>query len=138
MTETTKPATTTQHGSCHCGAVHFEVDIDATSATQCNCTICRKINGVTKGVKPEAFRLLQGQDALTTYANRIGARYFCKVCGIHVYGDGDLPEMGGAFVSVNFNTFDTFDVADIELGHWDGLHDNWHAGLRKSPWPRAV
>jgi hypothetical protein len=139
MTNATKPAaTTTQHGSCHCGAVHFEVDIDATSATQCNCTICRKINGVTTSVKHDAFRLLQGQDTLTTYANRIGARYFCKVCGIHVYGDGDLPEMGGAFVSVNFNTFDAFDVADVEVSHWDGLHDNWHAGLRPSPWPRVA
>ncbi len=129
------PALKMHTGRCHCGAVRFSVEIDASKGTQCNCTICRRVNQVGASVKPAAFQLLQGKESLTTYANRIGARYFCKVCGIHTHGDGDLPELGGKFVSVNFNTFEEFDAADIEVGHWDGRHDNWHAGLRAKPWP---
>ena len=34
-------------------------------------------------------------------------RFFCKTCGVHVYGTGDMPELGGAFVSINMQTLDS-------------------------------
>lgn len=131
-----KNSQVTQHvGRCHCGKVRFAVEVDVTQATSCNCTICRRTNQVGGSVKPAAFTLHQGKEALTRYPNAIGARYFCSTCGIHVYGEGDLPDMGGAFVSINFNTLEDVDTGLMAVRHWDGRHNAWHLGLRDTPWP---
>lgn len=88
--------------------------------------------------KPSAFRLLTPESELATYTmSPVATRYFCPTCGIHCFGKGDLPELGGAFVSVNLNTLDDIDVGQLTISHWDGRHDNWHGGLREQPWPIA-
>jgi hypothetical protein len=125
-------------GGCHCGAVRFEANLDVSSpVSRCNCTLCvmRVVSGAR--LKPSAFRLLSGEDRLGDYS--WGAEsshfFFCKQCGIHVFGRGDIPELGGAYVSVNVNCLDDIDPASLRAIHWDGRHNNWHAGPRDIPWP---
>jgi hypothetical protein len=128
----------TQHkGSCHCGAVRYEVSIDATSGGRCNCTICTKIGYLGSNVKPADFKLIAGKESLGEYVwgSRIGARHFCKQCGVHCFGTGNLPELGGEFVSINYNTLDDVDQGKVSTYHWDGRHNNWHAGPRDAAWP---
>lgn len=125
----------THSGSCHCKAVRFEAELDVTQVTRCNCTICMKLGTTTAIVKPSAFRLSAGEENLTAYANRIGARYFCKTCGVLCFGKGTLAELGGDFVSANVNTLDDVDAGLLAPMYWDGRHDNWQAGPRKEPWP---
>jgi hypothetical protein len=129
----------THAGSCHCGAVRFQVQLDLRDGgTRCNCSICTK-QGITAAlVKPAAFTLLAGADSLLTYqwGSNIGTRHFCKVCGVFLYSSGHLPEIGGDFVSFSLNCLDEVDVDLLPVIHWDGRHDNWAAGPRPTPWPR--
>ena len=126
----------THTGSCHCKAVRYEVTVDDISkVTRCNCSICMKLGSTGCIVKPAAFRLVAGEENLTTYPNRVGARFFCKTCGVFCYGNGHLVEIGGDFVSVNVNTLDDVDAGLLTPMYWDGRHDNWQAGPRNEPWP---
>lgn len=124
-------------GGCHCGAIRFEVSVDASRGGRCNCSICNKVAQLGAIVKPEAFTLLAGADSITEYAwgMKISRRSFCKHCGVHCFGRGHLAQLGGDYVSVNFNTLDDVDPLDVTVTHWDGRHDNWQAGPRSTPWP---
>src|SRR5688572_5570624 len=134
----TRTNVTTHRGGCHCGAVRFEVDLDLSKGgTRCNCSICNKMATTMVLVKPEAFRLLAGEGRMGMYVwgHEIGARHFCLSCGIQCFSPGDLPEVGGKFVSVSLNALDDVDVAELPVVYWDGRHDNWQAGPRSTPWP---
>jgi hypothetical protein len=125
-------------GSCHCGAVRFaaRVDLDA-GASRCNCSICVR-TAVTGGiVKPDAFALIAGEDSLATYewGHKISQRFFCKHCGVHVFARGHLAELGGEYVSINYNCLEDVELANLKVGYWDGRHNNWYAGMRDRPWP---
>jgi hypothetical protein len=124
-------------GSCHCGAVHYAVNIDLTGASRCNCSVCTKLAIAGVQVKPEAFTLLSDESALADYewGGKVAKRYFCRTCGTHCFGRGYLEILGGAFVSINVNTLDDVDPYQLPLVHWDGRHNNWQAGARPAPWP---
>jgi len=126
-------------GTCHCGSVRFEVEIDATSGSRCNCSVCTKTS-ITGGiVKPGAFLLLSDESMLSKYewASRTSQRYFCKQCGVHCFARGHLEQLGGDYVSVNLNCLDDIDLRDVSVIFWDGRHNNWQGGPRKEPWPSA-
>ena len=128
----------TYKGSCHCGAVQFECDLDLSAGTtRCNCTFCRKARfwmAFAKG--KDAFRLLQGADVLTDYQHTPPSKpqpflhlYFCSRCGVRAFSKGGpLPELGGEFHAVNIACLD--DATDEELAqapiHFaDGRNDDW-------------
>ena len=122
----------TYAGGCHCGAVRYEADIDLGAGTfKCNCSICTKARNWVTMVKPEAFRLLAGEADLTDY--QFGAKkihhLFCRRCGIHAFGWGNLPDLGGKVYAVNVNCLDAEDseLAAAPVTFVDGRHDNWQS-----------
>src|SRR3569833_2922853 len=105
----------TYHGSCHCGAVRFEADLDLAVTSRCNCSICRKARFWKSIAKAGELRLVAGEDMLTEYGFGRGfiKHLFCKRCGIKVFGRGHLEALGGTFYGVNLACLD--DVAAAEL-----------------------
>ena len=111
----------TYTGSCHCGAVRFEADIDLAAGTnRCNCSICAKSRAWFAFAKgPTAFRLLSDPEALATYqwtppgmpSPHLSYR-FCRHCGVRAFARGDLPALGGVFHAVHIPTLDDVSEAD--------------------------
>ncbi len=112
-------------GGCHCGAVRFEAALPAVVEAQaCNCSICAKTGFVHVITSESRFRLLQGEDALTTYTFNTGvARHlFCKVCGVKSFY---RPRSNPDGWSVNARCLDETDGLDIRIETFDGK--NWEA-----------
>jgi hypothetical protein len=121
----------TYHGSCHCGAVRFECDIDLAEGTsKCNCSICTKARFWKTIAKADAFRLLQGKDALSDYqfgSNSIHHR-FCRRCGVKPFGQGHMDELGGDFYAINVACLDAAtaeQLAAAPVRYEDGRNNNW-------------
>lgn len=74
-------------GSCHCGAVRFEIESDFPELTTCDCSICRRKNALMVRVHESKFRLLSGEEYLSEYQfhTRTARHFFCKVCGIYPF-----------------------------------------------------
>lgn len=79
----------TYQGRCHCGAVHFEVDLadGFETARRCNCSLCRRKGAVMAMVPRAGLRVTQGEDQLSVYQwnTRAARHYFCRVCGIYTH-----------------------------------------------------
>jgi hypothetical protein len=93
----------TYHGSCHCGAVQFEADVDLSEGTiRCNCSYCAKTRAWFTLVAPEHFRLEWGADAQIEYVwTPPGQEHpnlhhtFCRICGNSTPSRGEQGGPGG-------------------------------------------
>ncbi len=117
-------------GGCHCGAVRFEAElVGRIDAQSCNCSICAKTGYIHIIVPESRFRLLQGQDQLTSYRFNSGVaeHLFCRVCGVKSFY---RPRSNPDGWSVNARCLDTVESLELEISEFDGRDWERHgAGL---------
>lgn len=111
-------------GSCHCGAVKFEVDAPGDIEVEdCNCSICRMTGFLHLIVPLARFNLVRGGESLTTYRFNTGVAQhkFCKVCGIKPFY---IPRSNPDGVDVNVRCLST-EPRSLKVVPFDGR--NWEA-----------
>ncbi len=113
-------------GSCHCGAVRFEVEApDAVEVENCNCSICAMTGFLHLIVPARNFRLLSSEESLTTYSFNTGVakHKFCKTCGIKPFY---IPRSNPDGIDVNLRCLRT-QPRNVTIVDFDGQNWEQHA-----------
>lgn len=80
---------TIKTGSCHCGAVQFEIDVPdgLQNPRRCNCSLCSRKGAIMVSVPLANLRVTAGEDALRLYTwnSQTAKHYFCGTCGIYTH-----------------------------------------------------
>jgi hypothetical protein len=109
------------HGSCHCGAVAYEVEGELEMALSCNCSICSK-KGALLWAVPRASLRLKGPDGNAgryTFNRHALVHRFCTNCGIHPYAE-DAGEDEARSAYVNIRCLEGVDPNGVEKMEFDG------------------
>ncbi len=89
-------------GSCHCGNITFEAEVDPDNVGICHCTDCQALSasafrvGVT--ASEDDFKILSGELKIYVKTAESGtprAQGFCGDCGTNIYSTsvGDGPKV---------------------------------------------
>lgn len=108
-------------GSCHCGAVRLTLPTRPDTATRCNCSLCRRVNGVwayfpvgtvqVSGHPEHTHGYVWGDKTLRTVR--------CAHCGSVTHWEPLGDEAGGK-QGVNLNNFDPALLDGVRVRRFDG------------------
>jgi hypothetical protein len=118
---------TTHKGGCHCGRIRFEVDAPANlEVSECNCTICRMSGYLHLIIRKGDFRLISGEDDITTYEFNTGVakHFFCRNCGVKSFY---IPRSNPEGYSVNVRCLDQGTIESMRIDTFDGRNWEDHA-----------
>lgn len=109
-------------GSCHCGAVTWELDTNPASATACNCTICRRYGALwAYGHEDHDIRV---RGDTTGYARSDSGDilfHFCAACGgVTHYVARDADAQGRRRAAVNLRMSALAEVGEFPVRRFDG------------------
>ena len=108
-------------GSCHCGKVSYEVEMELKNGLSCNCSICMKRGSLLDFVPETQFKLLSGEKELQEYLfnKKVIHHEFCKTCGILPFAKASGPD-GTKMVAVNLRCLEGIDLKSIHVQEYDG------------------
>ena len=84
------------NGSCHCGNIEFDAQVDTNTVVVCHCTDCQTLTGsafrVIVPAKTESFHIRGGSPRIYVKVAESGAKRmqaFCEVCGTPLYSSAE-------------------------------------------------
>ncbi len=118
-------------GSCHCGAIAFEVDAELEHVVDCNCSYCARAGYLHWNVEPNQFRLLRGAAAYRTYqfGTATSRNNFCATCGISPFR---TPRSDPHLIDINVRCLQGVDLAKLKIQNFDGAH--WEDAIKTREW----
>lgn len=106
-------------GSCHCGAVQFELELPngLVQLRRCNCSMCRRRGAIVASVPLAGIHITQGEDKLNLYQfNTMTARhYFCSICGIYTHHQRRSNPKEYSVNVACLDGVDPFELSGVEL-----------------------
>lgn len=112
-------------GACHCGAVRITLPSAPEKATDCNCSICRRLAGLwayyefgtvqVEGHPEHTAEYIWGDRTLRTIR--------CRTCGIATHWEPLAPTPGQKH-GVNLRNFDPALLQSVVIRKFDGA-DTW-------------
>lgn len=109
----------TYRGSCHCGRIRFEADLELDHVRVCDCSICRKRGALLHRVEARNLRVATSLDEATLYQwhTRTAKDYFCPVCGVLPFR---RPRTAPDQWSVNVRCLEGVDLDSIPVRRVEG------------------
>ncbi len=117
-------------GSCHCGAIRYEAEIDPAGVYLCHCSDCQAISGspfrwaVT--IPASDYRLLAGEPKTyvkTAENGAINHQVFCPDCASPLYSTTPVNDF--ATVNVRLGTARQRDALKPGMELWCRSQQSW-------------
>ena len=125
-------------GSCHCGALTYEAELNLENVVICHCTDCQRLSGSafrTVAMTEEGgFRFLTGVPNIYVKTGDSGnarEQSFCSNCGSSIYSTsvGDGPKIYG----IRLGTVDQRDQITPTKQKWIGSSQSWTQDIGSIP-----
>jgi len=114
----------TLHGACHCGAVRLAIPRAPEKATNCNCSICRRLGALWAYYEVSEVTIEGEPEQTTSYVwgDQTLRTVRCRHCGCATHWS-PLPGHGTR-MAVNIRMFDPEAIGDVRIRRFDGA-DTW-------------
>lgn len=119
------------NGSCHCGKITYNAEIDSDAVYLCHCTDCQSISGSPfRWAVPVAetnFKLLSGHPK--TYTKKISDsgveshQVFCPDCASPLYATNSKP--GPKTFNLRLGTAEQRSQLKPKMQYWHRSVQNW-------------
>lgn len=125
-------------GSCHCGNITYEAEVDPDKVGICHCTDCQTFSGSAFRIGVVAsegtFRLLSGtlkEYVKTAESGARRAQGFCPECGTSIYST--TPGGGPRTYRLRVPTIRQRDALTPKVQGWFRSAQRWLADLGSIP-----
>ena len=112
-------------GTCHCGAIRIEVPSPPKTVTDCNCSLCRRLNALWAYYKVGTVRVEHYPEKTAEYiwGDKTLRTVRCATCGCVTHWDPLNPEPEARH-GVKIKNFNPALLESVRIRRFDGA-DTW-------------